>query len=129
MQEYRRIQLRVGDFYRLNSSLGPIPAGIYRLEEFDHITWEFSVGKSRQIRFFIMFGTAGMISRVTRKSALSGRTREREFAAEYYARLKGVQLSRTMPPIETGPISGCIMPLKYELLHAGPMLNSREELQ
>lgn len=122
MSENQLEILKAGSYYRLNHPVGPIPAGTYRLEEFDDTCWQFSVGRRREIRFFIMFGSRALLSAVNRTIGRRDRTRAAVFARCYYEVLCNPHSSTAIPSANT-PISACLMPEKYEQRYRLPSDN------
>ena len=80
----KRRKYEIGQYYRLLEDIGPIPQGVYRLEDVS-LNWaSFSVGKKRQIHFSIIFKDDNQLQRLSLKQGKAERTSEKSFAIRYY---------------------------------------------
>ena len=126
-------RLRAGRYYRLNQDIGPIPAGVYRLERVEHGSWAFSVGKAKRVHFGVIFGDQSMLSEVSYRLGRKICTHPGIFAKRYYENLRSKEhlvetISRNSPANKVSPVTFCMMSEGYQNKY-GQLLNTSTTVQ
>jgi hypothetical protein len=113
-----------GRYYKLLQPVGPIPAGVYRLEGAGDESLTFSVGNERSIIFSLAYVTPDIISEVAFSFGRRHRVRAAEFSEHYFDnvdRLRPEWTSEEHP--ECGPtLVMCSIPLQHSLLARSALL-------
>jgi hypothetical protein len=105
---YSERTLKQGAYYHLTLDVNAIPAGVYKLEDYDESSLFFIAGK--RIPFFITRDVLPWLELVPPSRACLLKTSAKQFTDRYYTLLEELRTHKT---VEHGPITGCFMPVDF----------------